>query len=207
MKERVRQMGFGQYQFPLQRWIGAYEIYRIDAVEIPEKDAFMIEVQKLINEGKLAAEGSLEVGVVTMYLRNHFKPTNVPKRLKDATQECGIWGILHRTARSFVEANRPAELDLFDDMYESGLPRACFINFYGVDVISGVLPHRDHVSFCTIVLCLYGTGEGNLVLTKETGEPLPVSLTSNELVVFARIHHSVNIVARSDKRITLNAFF
>lgn len=118
VKERVRQMGFSQYQFPLQRWIGAYEIYRIDAVEIPEKDAFMIEVQKLINEGKLAAEGSLEVGVVTMYLRNHFKPTNVPKRLKDAAQECGIWGILHRTARSFVEANRPAELDLFDDLYE-----------------------------------------------------------------------------------------
>lgn len=78
VKERVRQMVFGQYQFPLQRWIGAYEIYRIDAVKIPEKDAFMIEVRKLINEGKLAAEGSLEVGVVTMYLRNHFKPTNVP---------------------------------------------------------------------------------------------------------------------------------
>ena len=56
-------------------------------------------------------------------------------------------------------------------------------------------------------MCLYGTGEGNLVLTKEIGEPLPMNLTSNELVVFARIHHSVNIVARSDKRITLNAFF
>ena len=146
MTERVRQMGIGQYQFPLQRWIGAYEIYRIGAVEIPEKDAFMIEVQKLINKGKLAAEGSLMVGVVTMYLRTHFKPSDVPKRLKDAAQVSGIWGILHRTARSFVEANRPAELDLFDDLYESGLPRDCSINFYGVDVISGISPHRDHVS-------------------------------------------------------------
>ena len=177
------------------------------AVEIPEKDDFMIEVQKFINKGKLAAEGSLEVGVVTMYLRIHFKFSNVPKRLKDAVQASGIWGILHRTARSFVEANRPVELDLFDNLYDSGLPRDCFINFYGIDVISGISPHRDHVSFCTIVLCLYGTGEGNLVLTKENGEPLTVNLTSNELVVFARIHHSVNIVARLDKRITLNAFF
>ena len=52
------------------------------------------------------------------------------------------------------------------------------------------------------------------MLTLETSDLLPVFLSANRMIVsanrmivFARIEHCVAIVARSEKRITLNACF
>ena len=85
-------------------------------------------------------------------------------------------------------------------------PRDCFLNLYDTGVSSGIRTHSDHVSFCTVVFCLKGNGEGNLYLTNEYNEIVNVKLFSDELVIFARIKHGVDISTRTDKRITLNAF-
>ena len=144
---------------------------------------------------------------MTVYLRTHFKPANITKRLLNAVECSGIWSLLYTVAKSFVETNRPSELELFTEMYSTELPRDCFINLYDVNFESGISPHRDHVSFCTVVVCLEGNEDDSLVLTQETSEPLSVCLSSNDMIVFARITHYVKVVTRFDRRITLNAFF
>ena len=45
------------------------------------------------------------------------------------------------------------------------------------------------------------------VLTQETNLPLTVLLSSDDMVAFARVEHSVNTFLRTDRRITLLAFF
>lgn len=144
---------------------------------------------------------------MTLLLRSHFKDEILPNQLRTALENSGIWDFLLSTARSYVELNRNKELTLFNELYLSGLPRDCFINYYDVGVSSGLSAHRDHVSFCTIVLCLCGNGEGNLVLTQETTLPITINLSSNDVITFARIEHYVDIVCRSAQRVTLNAFF
>ena len=145
--------------------------------------------------------------MVTAYLRSHFRSAKISRRLSNALVNSGISELVYTKALSFVEDNRNSDVELFKSMYSSKLPRDCFINLYDADLKSGIAAHRDHVSFCTVVVCLEGNSEGNLVITQETGELVTVSLFSNEMLVFARIDHYVNVVVRSEKRITLNAFF
>lgn len=125
-------------------------------VEIPEKEALMIEVRKLLKKGKASKSGQLEVKVVTVYLRTHFKPAQITEQLTNAVKNSGIWQLLHAVAMDFIEKNRSSELELFKEMYPTELPRDCFINLNDVGFKCGIHAHRDHVSFCTIVVCLEG---------------------------------------------------
>lgn len=197
------------FKYPLQKWRGvSYKLFEYySMVEIPEKESLMLEVHTMLKKTAASAKGELEVKVVTAYLRKHFEPAKITKRLCNAIRTSQIYERLYAAAHSFVKTNRSHELKLFEKMYLSKHPRDCFINLYDLDLESGIATHRDHVSFCTVVVCLQGNSEGNLVITQETGELLTVSLSSNEMIVFARVEHSVDIVTRSEKRITLNAFF
>ena len=208
LKKRLKLMYSVHYKYPLQRWIGdSYNLFERSIVDIPKKKSLMKNVQLLLGKGKPSATGQLEVKVVTVYLRTHFKPAEIPKPLLNAIEDSGIWELMYTVAKAFVKTNRPNELELFKEMYSTKLPRDCFINLYDVNSESGINPHRDHVSFCTIVVCLEGNKDDSLVLTQETSKPLSVCLSSNDMIVFARITHYVKLVTRSDRRITLNAFF
>jgi hypothetical protein len=206
--KRLKLMSSLHYKYPLQRWIGdSYVLFEKSIVEIPKKKTFMTQICKLLHKGKESKEGLLEVKVVTVYLRSHFIAAGLDKPLTNAIEGSGIWPLMYDTAKAFVETNRPNELELFKEMYSTKLPRDCFINLYDVNLESGIDIHCDHVSFCTIVLCLEGNKDDSLVLIQETNEPLSVTLSTNDMIVFARIKHYVKVVTRSDRRITLNAFF
>jgi hypothetical protein len=117
--------------------------------------------------------------VADSYDDDSFKWSNVisnidwsGKKLTNAINGSGIWQLMYDTAKAFVVTNRPNELKLFEKMYPKQLPRDCFINLYDVNSKSGINPHCDHVSFCTIVLCLEGNKDDSLVLIQETNEPI-----------------------------------
>jgi hypothetical protein len=206
----VSRLQNGSYEYPLQRWIGSnYVLFNQLVVEIPSLQQLICSVELFASKGRPSpSSGVLEVSVVTVYLRVSFAPSpRIPKLLERLLTESGMWELFYDTALEFITTNRHNELKQFTRIYSSKLPRDCFINLYDVGVRCGVKPHRDHVSFCTVVLCLVGSGEGNLVIKQETGENLSVSLRSKDLLVFARIVHSVEILTRTNKRITINAFF
>ena len=128
------------------------------------------------------------------------KQSDVPKGLRLTLVTSKIWELLYSAASSFISKNRPTELQLFKKMFPLERPCDCFLNLYDVGLTSGIAKHSDHVSFCTVVLCLKGNGEGNLTLTQEDGkQPVTISLQVCELIVFARIEHRVEITIRSQK--------
>lgn len=146
LRKRLKLIYSVSYKYPLQRWVGSsYQLFEKSIVDIPYKEYLMVEVGKLLKKGAASQSGQLEVQVVTVYLRTHFKPANITKRLLNAVECSGIWSLLYTVAKSFVETNRPSELELFTEMYSTELPRDCFINLYDVNFESGISPHRDHV--------------------------------------------------------------
>ena len=116
--------------------------------------------------------------------------------------------VLFITASNYVLTNRKSkEFNLFNSMYRDRMPTTCFLDVYiaGNDIQIG--KYRDHVSFCTVVMCLEGDGEGGLTLTTETNEPHEAILKAKDIIVFARIDHEVFLTSRASNRVTLNAFF
>ena len=138
--------------------------------------------------------------------RERSQKLELPKYLDAALTDSNILVFLHSKAKEFIRANRPYEYSSLEQMFPE-YPRDCFLNLYDTGVSCGIRTHSDHVSFCTVVFCLKGNGEGNLYLTNEYNEIVNVQLFSDDLVTFARIIHGVDISTRTDKRITLNAFF
>lgn len=194
------------YEYPLQMWDGtSYVLYEL-GVSGPYPQQFIHFIEEFVMRGKPVSNG-LEVSVVTVYLTKHFASSKITKSLESVLLASGIWDLLYDTALNFITTNRPNEIYLFKKIYSSKMPRDCFVNLYDVDVNCGINTHRDHVSFCTVVFCVVGNKEGNLILTLDTGEKKVISMKSNDIVVFARIQHSVEISTRSEKRITINAFF
>lgn len=203
--DRLTSAGF---VYPLQSWIGVHEIFTRTLVVIPKKGLFMKEVEKFCAKPTTIEPSTddVEVNVVTKYLVIERQLSKVPIALTRSLTTSKIWKLVYNAAHTFVKENRPYELALFVKMFKSH-PRDCFINLYDTGLTCGIAKHSDHVSFCTVVLCLKGTGEGNLILTQENSKPLTVSLLTDELIVFGRIEHSVEMTIRNEKRITLNAFF
>jgi hypothetical protein len=68
-------------------------------------------------------------------------------------QSSGLFKIMFEAASKFVIENRsPKEIFLFDEMNSSReLPRDCFINLYAARITSGLKPHRDQSSFCSVI--------------------------------------------------------
>lgn len=197
----------GSYEYPLQEWIAPSYVLYNQGVSQPYPSRFTRSIEMFVSKEKPVSNG-LEVSVATVYLREHFAPsTKVLKRLRQLLDASGIWDLFYRTAHTFISTNRPNEVALFERIYPTMLPRDCFVNVYDVGISCGINPHRDHVSFCTVVLCLVGSNEGNLKLLLDTGEEVTISMKTNDIVVFARIQHSVGITMRTHKRITINAFY
>jgi hypothetical protein len=73
---------------------------------------------------------------------------------------------------------------------------------YSANHKSGIIEHRDLVSFCTVVFCLRGN-EGVLTLTLKNNEPYNVCLKSNDFIVFGRIDHCVQVVQMTESRIII----
>ena len=205
----LTRMNGSNYKYPLQKWSGTkYAIYKQGVCE-GFSGIFIRSISSFASKGKPVSNG-LEVAVATMYLRQNFTETkDVTVSLRKSLTASGIWEFFHNHARAFIATNRSKnELLLFDRIYSTELPRDCFVNVYAVGAIAcGINPHRDHVSFCTVVLCLLGNNEGNLQLRLETNEIVSIPMVSNDFIVFARIEHSVEVSTREHKRITINAFF
>ena len=95
------------------------------------------------------------------------------------------------------------------------MPRDCFVNMYEKNRVSALALHRDHVSFCTVVLCLLiddaahteNLVGGNLVIVDEIGVEQIMQLNSHEILVFARIDHYVQKETRKSNLITINSIF
>ena len=204
----LTRMNGSNYKYPLQKWSGTkYSIYKQGVCEgFSEK--FIGSISSFASKGKPVSNG-LEVAVATMYFRQNFaEMADVTVTLRKSLTASGIWAFFYNHARAFIAANRANELLLFERIYSTKLPRDCFVNVYAVGAIAcGINPHRDHVSFCTVVLCLLGNNEGNLKLCLETGVTVSIPMVSNDFIVFARIEHSVDVSKREHKRITINAFF
>ena len=205
----LTRMNGSNYKYPLQKWKGTkYTIYQ-QGVHQGFSQKFIRSISSFASKGKVVSNG-LEVAVATMYFRQNFAETkDVTPVLSESLTASGIWAFFYDHARAFVSDNRgKVELTVFDEIYSKKLPRDCFVNVYAVGAIAcGINPHRDHVSFCTVVLCLLGNNEGNLKLRLETNETVSIPMVSNDFIVFARIEHSVEISTREHKRITINAFF
>ena len=203
--DRLTSVGF---VYPLQSWKGDYGIFTRSSIAIHKKESFMKEVEKLCAKPTTIelSTDDVEVNVVTKYLAIDRQKSRIPIALTRSLTTSKIWKLIYNAAHTFVKENRPYELGLFEKMFKS-YPRDCFINLYDTGLTCGIAKHSDHVSFCTVVLCLKGNGEGNLILIQENGNPLTVSLLTDELIVFGRIEHSVQMTIRNEKRITLNAFF
>jgi hypothetical protein len=206
LHKRIKRMTSGTYTYPLQKWSGSYKLFERSKIEIPRRKTLMKNIGIFLTKDAHTEDGSVERKMVIKHLRMHSKNT-MSTNISRSVNNSDIWTTLHGAAQSFVAKNRPIELELFNLLYSSKLPRDCFINLYDIGTKSGLLAHRDHVSFCTVVLCLSGNGDGNLVLIDETTLPITISLHSDEMIVFARIEHSVKIKIRFEERITINAFF
>jgi hypothetical protein len=208
LRSLLKRMKSANYQFPLQRWEKSYVLFQ------PHKSAFEgtfeelnQSIVKALSRMRTHVPDSLSVNVKSKYyIANHIQ--NKEDGILDILMRTNIFETIHRVARQFVIDNRSlSELNLFDRLFANKLPRDCFFNYYPADSMAGVNVHRDQTSFCTVVLCLFGTPEGNLVLTRETNETETVHLQTNDIIVSARIDHFVEEAIRTECRITLNAFF
>ena len=123
-------------------------------------------------------------------------------------EDFNILGLIYDAAHNFIATNRPNEIKLFETFYPTKLPHDSFVSVYESGRESGIMKHSDHVSFCTVVFCLQGTGgEKDLTLILESNDTFEVPLSASDLIVFGRIEHFVGFRSRSERRITINAFF
>jgi hypothetical protein len=79
-------------------------------------------------------------------------------------------------------------MTLLFNIYKDKLPRDCLVNSYAPNVASGIESHRRHVSFCTAIICLLGNSEGDIILTLDNGQHKTVSLSTDDVLVFARMN-------------------
>lgn len=209
LKENQRRMRSFQYQFVLQKWDKsvAYVQFQItenvlqtDIAHLTERMVYFMSKIKDKSDG-------VTTNVKYLYVVVFGVPTSCA--ISTYLTESGLYKIMFEAARKFVIDNRPLmEISLFDEMYSSrGLPQDCFINFYTVGVTSGLKPHRDQSSFCSVVFCLLGNSDGKLVFTTECREEKIVDLKTNDMIVFGRITHYLQETNRTSNRITINAFF
>lgn len=104
----------------------------------------------------------------------------------------GIYTKLYNLAYEYIQRNRPSELYLFNKFYEEDkLLYNCLVNYYGERSI-GIVTHRDHCPFCSVILCFTGN-DAEINLTLENGNVVPIKLCSFDALVFARLSHNVGI--------------
>jgi hypothetical protein len=205
LKELMRRLKNPNYSYQLQLWSNeSYRLFYTAPFEGSTVTALM-EISHIFCRLRARNENP-SVSVKSKYVISNGRKLH--HGLLKALLTSGIMNAIYETAKSFVENNRPdIEFHMFSSMFQNRLPSDCFVNSYPAGITSGVNKHRDHVSFCTVVLCLEGQCDGGLVLTTEMGQPHNAMLQSNEMIVFGRIDHLVNIALRTQERITLNCFF
>ena len=205
LAKQMRRLKNPHYSYQLQLWtIASYRLF-YTVPFVGSTVAVLTEISRIFC--RLRARSDMpSFSVKSKYVINNGRKLN--HALLKVLLKSGIMDAIYETARSFVERNRPYhEFNMFSSMFQNHLPSDCFINSYPAGMTSGVHKHRDHVSFCTVVFCLEGQCDGGLVLTTEMGQPHNSMLQSNEMIVFGRIDHLVNITVRAQERITLNCFF
>lgn len=197
------------YMHPLQKWRGDYVIFHQSSNVVGQNDIYQLQkiVTKWFVSKKPADKLGLSKNVITQYLTVVNTVQKVPVQLSIYLEKLKLFGLVHDAARNFIATNRQHELKLFDKFYPTAVPPDCFVSVYETGCVSGISRHCDHVSFCTVVLCLKGTAGKDLTLTQENNEDFVVPLSAGDLIVFARIGHFVEFRARTERRITLNAFF
>lgn len=198
-----------KYTYALQRWKDPYQLYEVTRnVPLQDVDILLETVHRVFATYVPGEDATLELQMKYKYVMENHKIVSLQRNLMRKLSTSGLLEIMYNSARAFVAQNRPAkELEYFDIVYTSHLPRDCFVNVYSASHDSGITRHRDLVSFCTVVFCLLDNGEGKLVLTNESNVEEPIHLNSNDMITFARISHSVQSVKRSQDRITVNGFF
>ena len=164
-------------------------------------------VTKWFVSKKPADKLGLSENVITQYLTVVNAVQKMPVQISSYLEKLKIFGLVYDAARKFIDTNRPHEIYLFDKFYPTAVPPDSFVSVYESGCVSGISRHSDHVSFCTVVLCLKGTVGKDLTLTQENNEPFMVPMSAGDLIVFARIGHFVEFRNRTERRITLNAFF
>ena len=205
LKERLCRLKTLGYQYTLQKWDKNAEYVQYEVIESATQEDLeglteMIKIPGAVNEG----DG---VTVEVKFLFTVVNHKSLRSKIAVRIVKQGLLKLMYDTARKFVVENRPFnEIALFDKMFSNEIPRNCFVNLYPIGITSGLKSHRDQSSFCSVVLCLL-EGEGDLILTTETGEKKSVFLKSNDMIVFGRISHYVEEVSRTKNRITINAFF
>ena len=201
---KLSKFGTSEFTYPLQSWKGSYVIYEKKSVEVSNIEE-LLRCALRIFVGIRRYRDAIGKSIKTIYLCGDFTDTcGCVMSVDDA-----VWRLLFVSAREFVKKNRASEITLFNKIYIGEKPRDCFINLYESGSTSSLSRHRDHVSFCTIVLCLLNDASegGNLVLFDERGKEQVIPLRSEEMIVFARIEHYVQSSTRKSNRVTMNAFF
>ena len=200
------------FTYPLQSWEGTYTLYEKKKVVLDNHEQMVIKIIKDFSK-VTRYKDVIEKSIKTIYYRSNFIDSTLPKG--SMIIDSSVWSLIFNSARMFICNNRSKEIKLFDKIYKDYMPRDCFVNLYERNVISAIAPHSDHVSFCTVVLCLLNEIAsdadnlvgGNLVLLDENGQEQVMPLSSHDIIVFARINHYVQSEARKTNRITINAFF
>lgn len=206
--DRIKRMKTPDYRYNLQQWKGKkYQLYMIVKNAISTVSSVVLEIIRMdLTKERYASADHLDRNVRVKYVMKFHDV--VHRILYDILMKSGLLEKVFATARSFLHANRSkCELALFDTIHRNRHPRDCFLSMYQAGVNSGIKNHRDHVSFCTVVYCLKGNGEENLMITEETGQTRHVLLFSGDLIAFGRIDHSVETKSRKQDRLTINAFF
>ena len=86
------------------------------------------------------------------------------------------------------------------------VPTKCFLNSYCGRGVTGIDAHVDHVKYVTVIVGIEETEEdGKLNPLQVEGTPVP--LGAGRMAAFGRVSHSVPLVKRKGRRITLNCFF
>jgi hypothetical protein len=206
---KLRRLQSQSYVYALQRWRNPYQLYEVTRnVALVELEMLLVTVDTAFANYVPGADNTLEQQIKYKYVRINHETVYLHRTLMTQLQTSSLLEIMYNSARLFVARYRSLnELVYFDKMFESRLPRDCFVNVYSASQESGISRHRDLVSFCTVVFCLLENEEGKLVLTKEDNVEEVIHLHTNDMITFARISHSVELVRREQDRITVNAFF
>jgi hypothetical protein len=126
---------------------------------------------------------------------------------------------MHAYAREYVRKNMAEqEADLFDELYPGPDPRYCFVNRYGKGTCQSIIPHKDQVSFLSIVVALQGDHAAeekedclgfSVKHAPKVGDMEYFKLNSGDAIIFERLYHSIlpRRNRKSERVTTMNIFF
>ena len=151
-----------------------------------------------------------------------LEDTDVPAYKRGLDTDRGLWLKLRNQTTIFEEVyqcaaahmkaytkatNNPYLEQQFLRRYsEHKVPTKCFLNSYCGRGVTGIDAHVDHVKYVTVIVGIEETEEdGKLNPLQVEGTPVP--LGAGRMAAFGRVSHSVPLVKRKGRRITLNCFF